>query len=181
MSKIGKKPILIPGGVDVTVSGDSVSVKGPKGELKRTVSPAVAVAVADGKVSVSLKEQGADNFPTWGLERALIRNMIIGVSEGFRETLELNGVGYKAVAKGNDLELSLGFSHTIPFKAPAGITFTIEKNILTVFGIDKELVGYAAAQIRKMKVPDPYKVHGVKYADEVIKVKAGKKAATAAA
>mgnify|MGYP001608241242 FL=1 len=105
--------------------------------------------------------------------------MILGVAEGFEETLELNGVGYKAVPKGTDLELNLGFSHPILFKTPEGITFKVEKNIIKINGINKELVGYVAAQIRKMKVPDPYKVHGVKYTDEVIKVKAGKKAATA--
>ena len=180
MSKIGKKPIILPSGVDVKVTGTSVAVKGPKGELSRTISDVISVSVADGKVQVGLKDANKDHFPLWGLERALIRNMIVGVSEGFMETLELNGVGYKAVPKGNDLELSLGFSHTIPFKAPAGISFKVEKNVLTISGIDKELVGYVAAQIRKMKVPDPYKVHGVKYADEVIKTKAGKKAATAA-
>jgi len=179
MSKIGKKPIMLPSGVDVKVSGSEVTVKGSKGELKRTISDKVDVKVADGKVEVSLKAPNKQDFPLWGLERALVNNMITGVSNGFTETLELNGVGYKAVPKGNDLELSLGYSHTIPFKTPAGITFKVEKNVITITGIDKELVGYVAAQIRKMKVPDPYKVHGVKYADEVIKTKAGKKAAAA--
>lgn len=179
MSKIGKKPIMIPSGVDVKVNGSEVAVKGPKGELKRTISDKVALQVADGKVQVSLKNPSKQDFPLWGLERALVNNMITGVTEGFTETLELNGVGYKAVPKGNDLELSLGYSHTITFKTPAGISFKVEKNVVTITGIDKELVGYVAAQIRKMKVPDPYKVHGVKYADEVIKVKAGKKAAAA--
>ena len=179
MSKIGKKPITLPSGVDVKVNGSEVAIKGPKGELKRTISELVQVQVADGKIMVSLKEFNKQNFPLWGLERALVNNMIKGVSEGFEETLELNGVGYKAIPKGNDLELTLGYSHTIPFKTPAGITFKVEKNVIKINGIDKELVGYVAAQIRKMKVPDPYKVHGVKYADEVIKTKAGKKAAAA--
>lgn len=179
MSKIGKKPIMLPSGVDVKVNGSDVAIKGPKGELQRTISDKVEVKVADGKVEVSLKNPTKQDFPLWGLERALINNMITGVNDGFTETLELNGVGYKAIPKGNDLELSLGYSHTITFKTPAGITFKIEKNVITIAGIDKELVGYVAAQIRKMKVPDPYKVHGVKYADEVIKTKAGKKAAAA--
>lgn len=179
MSKIGKKPITLPSGVDLKVNGNEVTVKGPKGELKRTISEKVDVTVADGKVQVALKNPVKQDFPFWGLERALVNNMIKGVSEGFIETLELNGVGYKAIPKGNDLELSLGYSHTITFKTPAGISFKVEKNVITITGIDKELVGYVAAEIRKMKVPDPYKVHGVKYADEVIKTKAGKKAAAA--
>jgi large subunit ribosomal protein L6 len=179
MSKIGKKPITLPSGVDLKVNGTEVSAKGPKGELKRTISGVVDIKVADGKVMVALKNPTKQDFPFWGLERALVNNMIKGVSEGFEETLELNGVGYKAIPKGTDLELFLGYSHPILFKTPAGITFKVEKNVIKINGIDKELVGYVAAQIRKMKVPDPYKVHGVKYADEVIKTKAGKKAAAA--
>ena len=177
MSKIGKKPIALPSGVDITVEGTSVSVKGPKGELKRSITDGVAVSIADGKVTVAPAKKIHPSV--WGLERALVRNMIVGVSEGFQEQLELNGVGYKVTQKGNDLELSLGYSHPILFKTPEGITYKIEKNVITIIGIDKELVGYVAAQIRKLKVPDPYKVHGVKYVGEVIKTKAGKKAATA--
>ncbi|MEK7582377.1 MAG: 50S ribosomal protein L6 [Patescibacteria group bacterium] len=185
MSKIGKKPIILPNGVDLKIdlpTGQeklTVTVKGPKGELYRTISEGISVSVADGKVMVMPTQKDPAHTSIWGLERALIRNMILGVAEGFEETLELNGVGYKAVPKGTDLELNLGFSHPILFKTPEGITFKVEKNIIKINGINKELVGYVAAQIRKMKVPDPYKVHGVKYADEVIKVKAGKKAATA--
>lgn len=178
MSKIGKKLIMLPDGVDVKVDGLMVTVKGPKGTLTRTITDGIAVTVAEGKVSVQPSK--AVHPSVWGLERALVRNMIKGVSEGFQEVLELNGVGYKAILKGTDIELNLGFSHPILYKTPEGIAYKIEKNVITITGIDKELVGYVAAQIRKMKVPDPYKVHGVKYADEVIKVKAGKKAATAA-
>jgi large subunit ribosomal protein L6 len=178
MSKIGKKPIMLPEGVDLKVDGLLVTAKGPKGELKRTITHGIGVMVADGKVMV--QPTSAVHPSVWGLERALVRNMIKGVSEGFQEVLELNGVGYKAILKGNDIELNLGYSHPILYKTPEGIAYKIEKNVITITGIDKELVGYVAAQIRKMKIPDPYKVHGVKYADEVIKVKAGKKAAAAA-
>jgi len=177
MSKIGKKSITLPENVDVKVDGRLVSIKGPKGELSRTITNGITVLVTDGKVMVAPTDKIHPSI--WGLERALVRNMILGVSTGFEEKLEINGVGYKAIQKGEDLELNLGYSHPIIFKTPKGISYKIEKNIITITGIDKELVGYVAAQIRKMKVPDPYKVHGVKYVDEVIKTKAGKKAATA--
>jgi len=178
MSKIGKKPVLLPNGVDITVDGLAVTVKGSKGELKRTLTEGISVSVEDGKVFI--KAADGVHPSVWGLERALINNMIKGASEGFQEQLELNGVGYKATQKGEDLELNLGFSHPILYKIPEGITYKIEKNVITITGIDKELVGYVAAKIRALKVPDPYKVHGVKYVGEVIKIKAGKKAATAA-
>lgn len=181
MSKIGKKPIQIPSGVQVTIQGDVVAVKGPKGELTKTVPAVLEIKIQDNQVLVAPTEialQGDRKrvFQEWGLYRALIRNMTIGVSQGFEETLELQGVGYKAVPKGTDLELSLGFSHTILYKAPAGITFAVDKGTVKITGIDKETVGHVAAEIRAYKTPEPYKGHGVKYSDEIIKKKAGKKA-----
>ncbi len=185
MSKLGKKSISIPSGVEIVLDGGQLTVTGPQGTMKREVSPLFSYVVADGKLSVQPKEfktgrEGKQGRADWGLYRALAKNMVQGVSEGFKEVLELNGVGYKAIAKPGQIELSLGFSHPILFPVPEGVAVKIEKNLVTISGIDKELVGSVAARIRALKVPDPYKVHGVKYADEVIKVKAGKKAATAA-
>ncbi len=186
MSKIGKKPIQIPTGVDIKIDGGAISVKGPKGTLTCEVPAALSVSVADGTVLVVPAEkrsgrEGKHHIALWGLYRALIQNMVVGVTEGYTKSLELNGIGYKAILKGKDLEISLGFSHPINYQAPEGITFTVEKNVVTVSGIDRELVGFVAAQIRALKVPDPYKAHGVKYAGEFIKTKTGKKAATATA
>lgn len=185
MSKIGKKPINIPDGVEIKINGGFISIKGPKGMLEKKIPLLLTISTSDGKIVVTPAETapGRDdkqNMAFWGLYRALIQNMITGVTSGFSKSLELNGVGYKAVQKGNDLEISLGFSHVIPYKAPDGITFKIEKNVITVSGIDRELVGFVAAQIRSLKVPDPYKVHGVKYVGEFIKTKAGKKAVATA-
>lgn len=180
MSKIGKKPIALPNGVTLDVSGSVVTAKGPKGELSYTLPAGVTVTVADGQVLVSHAADVRGGNTVWGLARALINNMLIGVSEGFKKVLEFQGVGYKAVPKGNDLELNLGYSHTITVTAPEGITFTVDKNTITISGIDKEKVGHVAALIRSKRTPEPYKGHGIRYADEVIKRKAGKKAATAA-
>lgn len=185
MSKIGKKPIKIPDDVEIKIDGLIVSVKGPKGTLEKEMPKVITASIDNGMIIVAPSEitPGRDdkqNVAFWGLYRALIQNMITGVTSGFSKSLELNGVGYKAIQKGNDLEISLGFSHSIPYKAPNGITFKVEKNVITISGIDRELVGFVAAQIRSLKVPDPYKVHGVKYVGEFIKTKAGKKAATAA-
>lgn len=180
MSKIGKKPIAIPTGVDVTINGSTVSVKGPKGELERTIPSVFVLTVDADGLSIAPPKSTEDINPIWGLERALLKNMIQGVSQGFEEILELNGVGYKAVPKGNDLEMTLGFSHTILFKIPEGVKATVEKNIVKINGISREAVGSVAAKLRALKTPEPYKGHGVKYAGEVIKIKAGKKAAASA-
>lgn len=180
MSKIGKKSIPVPAGVDVKVSGSLVSVKGPKGELSRPLPAGFGVTVTDGAALIAPAAGAPVQAITWGLERALLKNMIVGVSEGFKETLELNGVGYKAAVKGTDLELNLGFSHPVLFPLPAGVSAGVEKNLIILSGIDREAVGQTAAQIRALKKPEPYKAHGVKYGDEVIRRKAGKKAATAA-
>ncbi len=177
MSRIGKQTINIPQGVDVTVDGVNITVKGPKGELKRAVSPLVSVVVADGILTVSL-QGGSSANNIWGLTRALLANMIKGVSVGFEKTLEFSGVGYKAQLKGNDLELNLGFSHPISVKAPEGIIFKAEKSSIQISGINNELVGHVAANIRKFRPPEPYQGSGIKYKGEVIIRKAGKKAAS---
>lgn len=181
MSKIGKKSIPVPSGVDVKIDGSSVAVKGPKGELIHELPSFLALEVLEGKAQMKLigdvqGKERKERIRQWGLERAEIKNMIVGVSHGFDKALELQGVGYKAIPKGSDLQLSLGFSHPIPFKIPQGINVKVEKNIVTISGIDKELVGHVAAKIRALKVPEPYKGHGVRYVGEVIKLKAGKKA-----
>jgi len=178
MSKIGKKTIQIPKGVEINISGNSVSVKGPKGELKRSVNKNIIVSLKGNELTVGLKEGGDASL--WGLTRMLIANMIKGVIDGFEKTLEFEGIGYKANVKGGDLELSLGYSHLIYLKAPAGISFKVEKNVIKINGIDKELVGHVAAEIRSKRLPEPYKGKGIKYAGEIIRRKSGKKAATVA-
>ena len=178
MSKIGKKPIAVPSGVQITVDGGQLTVKGPKGQLAREF-PADFEIRLDGERLFIERKEGAESA-RWGLLRALVRNMIIGVTDGFSRTLEFQGVGYKAAVKGNELELSLGYSHPVTVKAPEGITFSVEKNAITVSGMDKELVGHVAAEIRSQRTPEPYKLSGIKYADEVIKKKAGKKAVATA-
>lgn len=177
MSKIGKKSIVIPQGVDVKIDGDFILVKGPKGELKRNFPETLSVVAEGGNIKVSIKENTKEDVKElWGLYRSLIQNMVKGVTEEFEKVLEFQGVGYKAVVKGDDLEMGLGFSHPISIKAPEGITFKVEKNIIRISGIDKELVGKVADRIRKYRKPEPYKGSGIRYKDEVIKKKAGKKA-----
>ncbi len=179
MSKIGKKIIQIPKGVDVDVSGGLVSVKGPKGELRFKLNSSVNVSVEGDKLSVSLKD-GAERS-LWGLTRALLSNMVKGVTEGFEKALEFEGVGYKANVKGDNLELNLGYSHPISIAIPAGLTVKIEKSVIKISGIDKELIGHFAAEIKSKRLPEPYKGSGIKYSGEVLIRKAGKKAATAGA
>lgn len=183
MSKIGKKPIPIESGVEIKLDGLTLSVKGPKGVLTKTTPASVGITIADGVVTVKPAEGNTDSRDSralWGLWRALISNMIHGVSHGWEENLEFQGVGYKAAIKGKDLELSLGYSHPITISAPEGITFVTDKTSIKVSGIDKELVGHTASIIRSKRLPEPYKGSGIRYSDEVIKKKAGKKAATAA-
>lgn len=183
MSKIGKKPIAIVSGVEVKLEGLVLSVKGPKGTLTKTVPANMGIKIADGLVTVQPAEghsESRDDRALWGLWRALINNMIIGVSQGWDETLEFQGVGYKAIVKGNDLELALGYSHPITVHAPDGITFVTDKTTIKISGIDKEIVGHTASIIRSKRLPEPYKGSGIRYSDEIIKKKAGKKAATAA-
>lgn len=182
MSKIGKKTLLIPEGVDVTIADSLVKVKGPKGELSSPISNLVEISIQDRVIKISPRGQREDKITlaTWGLTRALIQNMVIGVTEGFTKVLEFQGVGYKASIKGNDLELGLGFSHPVMMAAPKGIIFKTEKNMIQVSGIDKDLVGRVAAQIRSYRKPEPYKGSGIRYQGEVIKKKIGKKAAATA-
>lgn len=176
MSRIGNAQIEIPKGVEVSVSGPSVTVKGPKGELKHECPEPISVAVDEGAVSVSRGDDTRSARALHGLTRSLINNMVIGVSVGFRKDLEIVGVGYRAAAKGNDaLELALGFSHPVNVQAPPGVTFEVsEPTKIGVIGIDKAVVGQTAAVIRSYRKPEPYKGKGVRYAGERVVRKAGK-------
>jgi large subunit ribosomal protein L6 len=175
MSRIGKMPIAIPSGVEVSVSGQHVSVKGPRGSLERDFHERVSVSVEDGQAIVSRTDDGRESRALHGLSRALLANMVTGVSEGFRRELEIIGVGYRAAMKGSDLEMQLGFSHSVPFSAPDGITFEVpEQTKIVVSGIDKEQVGQVAANIRKIRPPEPYKGKGIRYSGEHVRRKAGK-------
>ena len=176
MSRIGKKPVPLPKGVTASVAGQTVKVKGPKGELSvHLVSEIEATVGADG-VTVAPRA-GAERGPQmWGLSRTLVNNLVVGVTQGFQQKLEINGVGYRAQVAGKNLNLQLGFSHDVAYPIPAGITITAEKpTMLTVAGIDKQLVGQVAAEIRGYRPPEPYKGKGVKYAEEHIRRKEGKK------
>jgi len=178
MSKIGKQPITISSGVTFSVDkNNQVFAKGSKGELSVKIDPKVSIEAKDGKVIVSLKNNTRKNYAIWGLSRMLIFNMIEGVGKGFEKKLEIQGIGYKAVQKGKDLELALGFSHPVLFKAPQGIEFKVEKNIITIDGFDKQLVGQVAADIRSKKKPEPYKGKGIRYVGEHVRRKSGKKVA----
>ena len=177
MSRIGRLPIPVPSGVDVAIDGQTINVKGPKGSLSHEVAAPITVERdEDGTLKVLRPDDERQNRALHGLTRALVANMVTGVSEGFRKNLEIVGVGYRATAKGdNALELALGFSHPVPVKAPDGITFAVEAPTrLRVTGIDKQLVGEVAAKIRKIRKPDPYKGKGVRYQGEVVKRKVGK-------
>ncbi|MGF1666066.1 MAG: 50S ribosomal protein L6 [Acidimicrobiia bacterium] len=175
MSRIGKMPVSVPSGVEVSVSGQSVSVKGPKGTLQREFHEKVLVAVDDGQAVVTRVDESRESRALHGLSRALLANMVTGVSDGFRRELEIIGVGYRAALKGSDLEMQLGFSHSVPFAAPAGITFEVpEQTKIVISGIDKEQVGQVAANIRKIRPPEPYKGKGIRYSGEQVRRKAGK-------
>ncbi len=177
MSKIGKQPVSIPEGVTVEVSGHTVIVTGPKGTLERRFAPEIRVEVVDGKVIVSAKGTGKYVLSLFGTTRALINNDVIGVSAGWSKQLELVGTGFKAEISGSELSLIVGYSHPVKIKAPEGITFKVEKTIVTVEGYDREVVGQVAANIRAVRPPEPYKGKGIKYVDEIIRRKAGKAAA----
>lgn len=174
MSRIGKLPIQIPSGVTITVDPDFVTVTGAKGTLKQFTMPGVTVTVEDNQAVVTRENDEPKNRAKHGLMRALINNMVTGVSTGFSKKLEINGVGFRVALQGADLKFNLGFSHDVIYKMPAGVTATVEQNTVTVTGIDKQQVGQVAAEIRALKKPEPYKGKGIKYADEVIIRKSGK-------
>ncbi|MEU3189891.1 50S ribosomal protein L6 [Streptomyces sp. NPDC006992] len=176
MSRIGKLPIQVPAGVDVTIDGQTVAVQGPKGSLSHTVAAPIEIAKGeDGALVVTRPNDESRNRALHGLSRTLVANMITGVTNGFSKDLEISGVGYRVQAKGSDLEFSLGYSHPILVEAPEGISFKVESPTkFTVEGIDKQRVGEVSAKIRKLRKPDPYKAKGVKYAGEVIRRKVGK-------
>lgn len=178
MSRIGKLPIKIPSGVTVDINGQEISVKGVKGQLKQSIPADIKAEISENQIIFSVANQSKNTAAFWGLSRALINNMVKGVTEGFEKKLEIEGVGYKAVLQGADIVLSLGFSHPINIKAPQGIVFKIEKNAIIISGIDRQAVGQIAAEIRSKKKPEPYKGKGIHYTGEIIRRKAGKKAAT---
>ncbi len=181
MSRVGKKVINIPAKVEVQISTGLVVAKGPKGELQQVLHPWITVTAQDKQLFVAVEHPDTKEAKAlWGTSRQLINNIIVGVSEGFEKKLEINGVGFKAQCSGQKLTLNVGYSHVVDFVAPAGITLAVEKNIITISGIDKQLVGETAAQIRKVKKPEPYKGKGIKYLEEVIKRKAGKQGKAAA-
>ncbi len=175
MSRIGKLPVAVPNGVDVNIGQDEVHVKGPKGELRQHILPVVRVKVDDGKVVVERLGEAKEHRSAHGLTRTLINNMIEGVSKGFRKSLEIQGVGYRAAKAGERLNLTLGYSHPVSYNAPSGISFTVEgTNKIHVDGIDKQKVGQVAAEIRNLRPPEPYKGKGIRYEGEYVRKKLGK-------
>lgn len=177
MSRIGKQPVPVPEGVDVTVDGLTVTVTGPNGELSRTMPEGVGITVEGDEVVVTRQSDVHAHRARHGLVRSLIANMVVGVTEGYSKRLEMIGVGYRAQQKGRNLELQVGFSHPVDIEAPEGIELTVDdQTTITVAGADKTLVGQVAANIRKIRPPEPYKGKGIKYVDETIRRKAGKAA-----
>lgn len=180
MSRIGKKPVALPQGITATVADATVTVKGPKGELSLTVHPHARVELRDEEgvsaLYVNVNDPEKDDRAIWGTMRALLAQMVTGVSVGFSKSLELNGVGFKMSANGNKLTFSLGFSHDIAYELPSGVSAKIENNVLTLSGVDAQAVGRAAAEIRAFKKPEPYKGKGFRYTDEIVRRKAGKAA-----
>jgi large subunit ribosomal protein L6 len=176
MSRIGKKPVLLPKGVSASVEGQTVKVKGPKGELSVKLVQQVAVSADDQGIHVTPRKEMEKSAQMWGLSRTLVNNLVTGVTQGFTQKLEIQGVGYRAAVQGKVLNLQLGFSHDVPYAIPAGITITTEKpTMISVSGIDKQLVGQVAAEIRSWRPPEPYKGKGVRYEGEYVRRKEGKK------
>ncbi|TMC64841.1 MAG: 50S ribosomal protein L6 [Chloroflexi bacterium] len=175
MSRIGRLPIAVPSGVDVTIDGRQVTIKGPKGELTRELHPDMTVVREDGSIVVRRPTEQKQHKQLHGLTRTLVNNMVVGVTTGYRKPLEITGVGYRAALVGRKLQLNLGYSHPIEIEPPPGVSFELENPTrLTVVGIDKELVGQIAARVRSTRKPEPYKGKGVRYAGERIRRKAGK-------
>jgi large subunit ribosomal protein L6 len=176
MSRIGKKPVSLPQGVTANVDGQTVTAKGPKGELKFVVNDEVLVKMEDGEIAVQPRDQSKAARSKWGMSRTQIVNILQGVKDGFEKKLEITGVGYRAAMQGKDLQLALGFSHDVVYKTPEGITIAVGKPTeITISGIDKQQVGQVAAEIREYREPEPYKGKGVRYAGEKIVRKEGKK------
>lgn len=176
MSRIGKKPIHVPAGVTATVDGQAVKAKGPKGELSFVADDEVLVKLEDNAILVTPRDQGKDARSKWGMSRSMIENIFLGVKDGFEKKLEINGVGYRAAMQGKNVQLSLGFSHDVVYQVPNGVTVSVPKPTeIVVSGIDKQQVGQVAAEIREYRGPEPYKGKGVKYANERIVRKEGKK------
>lgn len=175
MSRVGKKPIIIPNGVEVKIEEGACIAKGPKGELKQEIHPRVNIVQEDNVLKVNI-DSIKDKFgrSLWGSFRSLINNMIIGVTEGFEKKLELKGVGYKVSLSGNKLILNVGYSRSVEYNLPEGITAQVDKNIIAISGINKQLLGEVAAQIRSIRKPEPYKGKGIRYVDEVVRRKVGK-------
>jgi large subunit ribosomal protein L6 len=180
MSRIGKKIIKIPDGVEVKINNNLITIKGPRGELSRELIAEISAEVKDNNLLIGLKENKKGDSALWGTNQALINNMILGASKGFEKRLLFDGVGYKAVVNGNKLVLSLGFSHSVEIDAPKGIEFKVEKNAIIVSGTDKHLVGQLAANIRLRRKVEPYKGKGIRYEKEIVRRKAGKKAVASA-
>ena len=177
MSRIGRKPIPVPTGVDVEIGRGTVTVKGPKGTLSERVNQDMTVALEDGQLIVTRPTDRGDHRALHGLTRSLVANMVTGVTDGFEKRLEIQGVGYRAALRGSDLEMQLGFSHPVSVKAPEGVTFEVpQPTQIVVRGISKQVVGEVAAQIRKWRPPEPYKGKGIRYADEYVVRKVGKRA-----
>lgn len=177
MSRIGKMPVVVPSGVTIEIVDQLVTVKGPKGELSQAIEPEIKVSHKDEQLLVEVKQQTKRSAAMWGLYRSLLANMVAGVTEGFTKNLEMAGVGHRAAMQGSNLQLSVGFSHPVVLTPPAGVAYAVTENTkISVSGINKQYVGEAAAKIRAIKPPEPYKGKGIKYAGEVIRRKAGKAA-----
>jgi len=175
MSRIGKKPVVIPSGVQATLSGETLSVTGPKGNLSLMVHPKVSVSVTGNEILVDVaKKEDKKEKALWGLFRSLVQNLVDGVEKGFEKKLEVNGIGFKVATAGNMLNMSLGFSHPVNVEIPSDLQVAVEKNVITITGADKQKVGQFAANVRALKKPEPYKGKGIKYIDETILRKAGK-------
>jgi len=178
MSRIGKKPIKIPEGVQVKIEGDLVKISGPKGELSRKIRPEIKVEKKEGELQILPKINTKNTKAFWGLTRSLLANDIKGVTQGYEKKLVIEGLGYKAEVQGKDLVLKVGFTHPVKIVPPEGIIFSVDKNVISVSGINKELVGQMAAKIRKVRPPEPYKGKGIKYLGEIVKRKPGKRVVT---
>lgn len=174
MSRIGKMPIKLPSGVTITVERDNIIINGPKGSLSQFAMPGIKVTANENQILVERDNDERQNRSRHGLMRSLIRNMIVGVSQGFERKLEISGVGYRVSLQGTDLKFNLGFSHEVVYKIPAGITVSVEQNVISISGVDKQQVGQVAAEIRALKKPEPYKGKGIKYVDEHLIRKSGK-------